>query len=86
MNKVLFKRVHHTLYMQTIRLLSIGFLLAAASSVLAQNPPPGFVALFNGKDTSGWRGGDTYDHRTWMAMPEAERKAKDAEWSLMGCI
>ena len=81
MNKVLFKRVHHTLYMQTIKLLSIGFLLAAATSVLAQNPPPGFVALFNGKDTSGWRGGDTYDHRKWMAMPEAERKAKDAEWA-----
>ncbi len=80
MNKVLSKRVHHTPNMQTIRLLSIGILLAA-SSVLAQNPPPGFVALFNGKDTSGWRGGDTYDHRKWMALPEAERKAKDAEWT-----
>ena len=32
--------------------------------VLAANgPPPGFVALFNGKDLSGWRGGDTFDHR-----------------------
>ena len=50
--------------------------------VLAANgPPPGFVALFNGKDLSGWRGGDTFDHRKWLAMPEAERAATNAEWT-----
>jgi len=50
--------------------------------VLAANgPPPGFVALFNGKDLSGWRGGDTFDHRKWLAMPEAERTATNAEWT-----
>jgi hypothetical protein len=44
-------------------------------------PPPGFTALFNGRDLAGWRGGDTFDHRQWLAMPEAERAAKNAEWT-----
>src|SRR6185503_5655021 len=43
--------------------------------------PPGFTALFNGKDLSGWRGGDTFDHRAWLAMPEALRSARSAEWT-----
>src|SRR5262245_11783113 len=43
--------------------------------------PPGFTALFNGKDLSGWRGGDTFDHRAWLALREAERSAKNAEWT-----
>ncbi len=47
----------------------------------APNPPAGFTALFNGKDLSGWRGGDTFDHRQWLAMPEEKRKATDAEWT-----
>jgi hypothetical protein len=52
-------------------------------SALAQQPAPpaGFTALFNGKDLGGWRGGDTFDHRKWLAMPEAERTAKNAEWT-----
>jgi len=43
--------------------------------------PPGFTALFNGNDLSGWRGGDTFDHRAWLALPEQERRAKSAEWT-----
>src|SRR5947199_1768761 len=43
--------------------------------------PPGFTALFNGNDLSGWRGGDTFDHRAWLAMPEQERRTKSAEWT-----
>ena len=50
-------------------------------ALAASEPPPGFVALFNGRDLSGWRGGDTFDHRKWLAMPEAERTAKNAEWT-----
>ncbi|MGV3531076.1 MAG: 3-keto-disaccharide hydrolase, partial [Chthoniobacteraceae bacterium] len=53
------------------------------SSALAQEaaPPAGFTALFNGKDLTGWRGGDTFDHRKVLAMPEAERTAKLQEWT-----
>ncbi len=50
-------------------------------SLRAQTPPPGFAALFNGKDLSGWRGGDTFDHRKLLATPEAERAAQIAKWT-----
>jgi hypothetical protein len=54
----------------------------AGQTVMAQNrPPPGFKALFNGSDLTGWRGGDTFDHRKLMGMPPAEREAKIAEWT-----
>ena len=47
-------------------------LLTASPSAQGAAPPPGFVALYNGKDLSGWRGGDTQDHRKYLAMtPEA---------------
>ena len=55
---------------------------AVSATVLAQDAPPaGFTALFNGKDLSGWRGGDTFDHRKLLAMPEAERAAQIAKWT-----
>jgi hypothetical protein len=60
------------------------FWLAALFAVQAPaqtQPPHGFTALFNGKDLADWRGGDTFDHRQWLAMPEAERNAKNADWT-----
>lgn len=61
-------------------LLALG-LLAPGRLPAAAGPPPGFVPLFNGRDLSGWRGGDTFDHRKWLAMPAAERAAKNTEWT-----
>src|SRR5438552_5867154 len=55
-----------------------GFLSGAQAQT---QPPAGFTALFNSRDLTGWRGGDTFDHRKWLAMPEAERTAKNAEWT-----
>ncbi len=52
-----------------------------STACAAVNPPAGFTALYNGTDLSNWRGGDTFDHRKWLALPEAERTAKDAEWT-----
>jgi hypothetical protein len=70
------------------RLLSPAMMLLLATataafsfSLHAASPPPGFTPLYNGKDLSGWRGGDTFDHRKWLALPEAERAAKNAEWT-----
>src|SRR5688500_4038692 len=70
------------------RFTQAALVLTAAASLLpitsmAQDatPPAGFTALFNGKDLTGWRGGDTFDHRKLLAMPEAERTAKLAEWT-----
>jgi hypothetical protein len=53
-----------------------------ASAAFAQNAPPaGFVALFDGKDLDGWRGGDTADHRALVAMPEAKRAETVKKWT-----
>lgn len=40
------------------------------------NPPPGFAALFNGRDLSGWWGADTEDPRHYMNLPDAELQKK----------
>ena len=41
-------------------------------SLPAATPPPGFTALFNDKDLTGWWGATTEDPRKWMALsPEA---------------
>lgn len=56
----------------------------AAHSPAAQaavKPPPGYTALYNGRDLAGWRGGDTFDHRKYLAMPEEERAKQDAAWT-----
>jgi hypothetical protein len=57
-----------------------GFLCLLAAGMAAE-PPPGFVPLFNGRDLSGWRGGDTFDHRKLLAMSEADRTAQIAKWT-----
>lgn len=55
-------------------------IFANAAQSQVTSAPKGFTGLFNGKDLSGWRGGDTFDHRKWLALPENERAAKRAEW------
>lgn len=68
--------------MKTHLLRSALLLLAFGSVARAEvTAPAGFVALYNGRDLAGWRGGDTYDHRKWLALPEAERTKLDAEWT-----
>ena len=65
------------MFIPTKRLITLfGCLLLSAGS--ATGAPPGFQSLFNGKDLTGWRGGDTFNHRTLMQMPEDERAAKIA--------
>jgi hypothetical protein len=54
---------------------------SALSAMAAPEPPTGFVALFNGTDLAGWRGGDTFDHRKLLAMTADERAAKIAAWT-----
>jgi len=58
--------------------------IVMATAVLAGQtvaPPAGFTALYNGRDLTGWRGGDTLDHRKYLAMPEADRAMQDAAWT-----
>ena len=56
-------------------------LLATAALGAAQAPPAGFTALFNGADLTGWRGGDTADHRRLLAMPEEQRAEQLKAWT-----
>ena len=68
--------------MNTTRLLAWAALsLAPSIADAAINPPAGFIALYNGRDLSGWRGGSTSDHRAWLSLPEAERARTEAEWT-----
>ena len=39
-------------------------------------PPPGFNALFNGTNITGWWGADTEDPRGYMALPATEFQKK----------
>jgi hypothetical protein len=56
-------------------------LSAQTSPPDSSSPPSGFTALYNGKDLTGWRGGDTFDHRKLLAMAEPERAAHIATWT-----
>lgn len=62
------------------RLLLLSAALGA-SMFAAVNPPAGFVALYNGHDLTGWRGGDTFDHHRWLALPADERAKQDVAWT-----
>ena len=55
--------------------------LAFCSPSLAVEPPPGYLALFNGKDLAGWHGMSTYDIRDLARMPEADRTKTLATWT-----
>jgi hypothetical protein len=56
-------------------------LVSSRRAAEAQDPPPSFTALFNGTDLTGWRGGDTFDHRKLLDMPEDQRAKKIADWT-----
>ena len=59
----------------------------AAVPAMAENnvPPPGFTALFNGKDLSGWYGWGTQDPSDLWKMSDAE-KAEYKKKSLEGGV
>ena len=82
MKTVLFRRVHMTQLMRTTSfLIVLGLLFGGATVNRAASPPTGFKALFNAKDLSGWRGGDTLDHRKYLDMPADKRAEQDAKWT-----
>jgi hypothetical protein len=67
------------------RLFSFTLVIAAAAlagcrtsetSASKNTPPPGFTALFNGTDLTGWWGADTEDPRKYLALPSAEFQQK----------
>ena len=65
-----------------------GLLAAALPAADAPKPPPGFTALFNGKDLTGWKGHTTMKERATLpkeklAELQAQRtKAAMEQWSV----
>ncbi|MFN9367832.1 MAG: DUF1080 domain-containing protein [Planctomycetia bacterium] len=51
-----------------------------AGKAAAAEPPPGFTALFNGRDFSGWRGRPHLDPHKEAATPADERSRLQEEW------
>src|ERR1035437_6263470 len=73
-------------FCSTLMLFAAGSQLALGADMTLPDagsvkPPPGFMALFNGTDLTGWRGGDTFDHRKLLAMPAEQREAQIAKWT-----
>ena len=56
-------------------------LLSLAAAHAQTAPPAGFTALFNGKDLTGWRGGDTFDHRKVLEAPPEIRAGILEKWT-----
>lgn len=60
-------------------LLFAGLSCAAAAGQENNNPPPGFQALFNGQDFSGWHGERTENPQQRAALPEDQLRARQEE-------
>jgi len=65
----------------TVSAAALALTVLSAQVFAAVTPPEGFVALFNGRDLSGWRGGDTFDHRKLLAMSPEDRAAQIDKWN-----
>jgi hypothetical protein len=62
-------------------LILFAALTLMAVPVRADDPPEGFVALFNGKDLGGWHGMPHFDPRKLAEMSEADREKQIAAWT-----
>ena len=70
------------LFVATLCCLVAASSLAADEPTAANQPPEGFVALFNGKDLAGWIGVPHFDPRKLRAMTPDERAAYlEKNWS-----
>ena len=59
----------------------LALLFASVALTAAPTPPEGFTSLYNGKDLTGWRGGDTSDHRAYLALAPEKRTERDKTWT-----
>jgi hypothetical protein len=70
-----------TIHSAKLLLLNAVLIGATTLASAAVTPPEGFTALYNGKDLTGWRGGDTFDHRKYLSMSPEERQKQDEKWT-----
>lgn len=60
----------------------MGVLAAVISGcATSRNGDGKLISLFNGKDLTGWRGGETYDHRKLTGLSEEDRAKQIAKWN-----
>ena len=66
--------------MKTTRLMLAGLALICGAVAAAQNntPPPGFKALFNGNDLTGWQGLVEFPQRAKLTQEELAGRQKEA--------
>ena len=63
-------------------MLSVSVLAVTLTGVATAQPSDArFVPLFNNHDVTGWRGGDTFDHRKLLAMTDEQRAAQIGKWT-----
>jgi Domain of Unknown Function (DUF1080) len=63
-------------------LSAVGFRPAFSQARPLNQPPPGFIALFNGKDLSGWRGRQpNYSPHEEAVLSREELAAKQVQWN-----
>ena len=70
--------------MHSLQLTRIAFACLVAGALtgcVTEQSGRGFVSLFNGKDLTGWRGGETFDHRKLLAMPDDKRAEQINKWT-----
>jgi Domain of Unknown Function (DUF1080) len=65
----------------TPSLLLALLILAGPAGAADPQPPPGFTALFNGKDLAGWHGMPHFDPYKLAAMPDEQRQAQIQKWT-----
>lgn len=58
---------------------AFGWLVVAVPAEPAVTPPPGFVALFNGRNLTGWWGAGTEDPRRYLPLSKAELEKRRAD-------
>jgi hypothetical protein len=64
--------------MRTTPALSVLFLVVFTVSAADNTPPPGFTALFNGKDLAGWQGLVELPQRAKLSPEQLAQKQKEA--------
>ena len=62
--------------------LTAALLTPSRAATATVKAPPDFTPLYNGENLDGWRGGDTFDHRKFLALPADARQTQDAAWTM----
>jgi hypothetical protein len=73
--------MNHRLFGLAAGLAMTFCLTPAARAAEGAGPPRGFVALFNGRDLTGWHGMPHFDPRKLAAMTADERAGQIARWT-----